>query len=110
MKLLFDENLSPRLVGTLSDFYPQSAHVDRVGLGGASDTEVWKYAKLHGFTLVSKDSDFHERSVLTGCPPKVVWIRRGNCTNRQIELILRNKVADIRTLIENPELAYLIIL
>lgn len=110
MKLLFDENLSPKLVDTLADLYPDSAHVDRLGLGGASDTEVWEYAKKHGFTLASKDSDFHERSVLIGYPPKVVWIRRGNCTNRQIELILRNKAGDIRALVENPELAYLIIL
>ena len=110
MKLLFDENLSPKLVDALADLYPQSAHVDRIGLGGATDTVVWEYAKRHGFTLVSKDSDFHERSILNGYPPKVVWIRRGNCTNRQIELILRNKVANIRALVENLELAYLIIL
>lgn len=110
MKLLFDENLSPKLVDALADLYPESAHVDRIGLGGASDTEVWEFAKKHGFTLASKDSDFHEKSVLIGYPPKVVWIRRGNCTNRQIELILRNKVADIHSLLENPELAYLIIL
>jgi predicted nuclease of predicted toxin-antitoxin system len=110
VKLLFDENLSPKLVDALADLYPQSAHVDRIGLGGASDTEVWEYAKQHGFTLASKDSDFHERSVLIGYPPKVVWIRRGNCSNRQIELILRNKVADIRALVESPELSYLIIL
>lgn len=110
MKLLLDENLSPKLVDALADLYPESAHVDRIGLGGASDTEVWEYAKQHGFTLVSKDSDFHERSVLIGYPPKVVWIRRGNCTNRQIELILRNKVSDIHSLVESPELAYLIIL
>jgi len=60
--------------------------------------------------LVSKDSDFHELSLLYGSPPKVVWIRRGNCTTRQIEFILRNKLEDIRALVGNPESTYLVIL
>jgi predicted nuclease of predicted toxin-antitoxin system len=79
-------------------------------MGGATDTKVWEYAKQRGFTLASKDSDFHEKVYSLATPPKVVWNRKGNCTNRQIELILRNKVAGIRVLMGNPELAYLIIL
>ena len=82
MKLLFDENLSPRLVAALADLFPESAHVDRLGMGGEPDPVIWEYAKCHGFVLVSKDSDFHERSLLYGHPPKVVWIRRGNCSTR----------------------------
>ncbi|TXT26412.1 MAG: hypothetical protein FD134_572 [Gallionellaceae bacterium] len=62
------------------------------------------------FTLVSKDSDFHELSLLYGSPPKVVWIRRGNCTTKQIEFILRNKLEDIRALAVNSESTYLVIL
>ena len=63
MKLLFDENLSPKLAAALADVFPESIHVDRAGLGGGSDDEVWEYAYQHGFTLVSKDSDFHEKSL-----------------------------------------------
>ena len=81
MKLLFDENLSPKLVMALADVFPNSAHVDRLGLGGSPDSEVWEYAKQHGFVLVSKDSDFYEKSMLCGHPPKVVWIKKGNCSN-----------------------------
>jgi predicted nuclease of predicted toxin-antitoxin system len=110
MRLLFDENLSPRLIGALADLFPGSAHVDRLGMGGAPDPEVWEYAKTHGFILVSKDSDFHERSLLYGHPPKVVWIRRGNCSIRQIELILRNKASDIERLNSDDQLTYLILL
>ena len=95
MKLLFDENLSPKLVMALADVFPNSAHVDRLGLGGSPDNEVWDYAKQHGFVLISKDSDFYEKSMLYGHPPKVVWIKQGNCTNRQIQLILRDKVEAI---------------
>ena len=110
MKLLFDENLSPRLVAALADLFPESAHVDRLGLGGEPDPVIWEYAKCHGFVLVSKDADFHERSLLYGHPPKVVWIRRGNCSVRHIEMILRNKAADIERLKADDELTYLILL
>ncbi|PZN69609.1 MAG: hypothetical protein DM484_29355 [Candidatus Methylumidiphilus alinenensis] len=110
MKLLFDENLSPRLVAALSDIFPESAHVDRLGMGGEPDPVIWEYAKEHGFILVSKDSDFHERSLLYAHPLKVVWIRRGNCSVRHIELILRNKVAEIQRLNTDEEFTYLILL
>lgn len=109
MKLLFDENLSPKLVMALADIFPDSAHVDRLGLGGSSDNEVWEYAKQHNFVLVSKDSDFYEKSMLYGHPPKVVWIKRGNCTNRQIQLILRNKVEAIADFYQNLDVSYIAI-
>ena len=110
MKLLFDENLSPRLVAALSDVFPESAHVDRLGMGGEPDPVIWEYAKDRGYILVSKDSDFHERSLLYGHPPKVVWIRRGNCSVRHIELILRNKATEIERLSSDAELTYLVLL
>ncbi|CBL46933.1 Conserved hypothetical protein [gamma proteobacterium HdN1] len=110
MKLLFDENLSPKLVAALADVFPDSAHVDRAGLGSANDGTVWEYAREHGFTLVSKDSDFHEKSFLHGYPPKVIWIKRGNCTNKQIEMILRNKAEHIQAMINDPDAAFLILL
>jgi len=69
MKLLFDQNLSPRLPRFLADFYEGSVHVSEVGLRDASDVAVWEYAKQHGFAIVSKDSDFQARSLLYGCPP-----------------------------------------
>lgn len=60
MKLLFDENLAPSLVLGLADVFPQSEHVAKIGLDASTDREVWEYAREHGYTLVSKDSDFHE--------------------------------------------------
>jgi predicted nuclease of predicted toxin-antitoxin system len=89
VKLLLDENLSPRLVRALADVYPDSAHAHDCGLGSSDDDAVWQYAKDGGFTIVSKDSDFQERSVLRGFPPKVVWLRVTNCTTSEIEKLLR---------------------
>jgi predicted nuclease of predicted toxin-antitoxin system len=81
VKLLFDENLSPRLVERLKDVYPDSQHVSDVELGSANDSAIWEYAKRYWFAIVSKDSDFAERGVLEGDPPKVIWIRLGNCSS-----------------------------
>src|SRR5262245_26201479 len=89
MKLLFDHNLSPRLVGRLVDLFPGASHVTFAGLDQASDREVWEYARAHDFAIVSKDSDFDDLSLLRGFPPKVIWLRTGNCTTHQIEAILR---------------------
>jgi predicted nuclease of predicted toxin-antitoxin system len=89
VKLLFDENLSPRLADALADVYPASTHVQECGLGSAQDDVVWEYAKENGFVIISKDSDFQERSVLRGSPPKVIWLRVTNCTTAEIEHLLR---------------------
>lgn len=59
MKPLFDESLSYRLVGALSDLYPGSAHVRDVGLLDAADRRIRPYAGEHGFLLASKDNDFY---------------------------------------------------
>lgn len=103
MKLLLDENLSPRLVDLLSDLYPGSDHVHNVNLGGANDSEVWDYAKLHGFAIVSKDSDFAERSVLDSDPPKIIWVRLGNCSTEEVEKLLHSAHEMIRGFLEEDE-------
>ena len=103
MKLLLDENLSPRLVDLLADLYPGSAHVHECGLGSSSDAAIWEYAKTNGFIIVSKDSDFEEQSVLFGSPPKIIWLRTSNCTSAYIENLLRAAFPAVTQLIESDE-------
>jgi predicted nuclease of predicted toxin-antitoxin system len=98
MKLLFDHNLSPSLVNLLRDLYPDSSHVYTLGLECVRDTEVWEYAKREGFLIVTKDADFSDLSLLRGFPPKIIWIRRGNCKTADIEAILRNHYDNIEEL------------
>ena len=97
MKLLFDQNLSPALSGLLADIYPGSVHIREVGLRDADDLTIWGYAKVHGCTIVSKDSDFQQRSLLQGSPPKFLWLRVGNSTTERIESLLRSYSAAIHT-------------
>ena len=84
MKLLFDENLSPRLVELLAADFPGCTHIEFLGMRGATDSAVWDHARENGYTIVSKDNDFRQRAFLHGPPPKVVWLSVGNTGTRQI--------------------------
>ena len=97
MKLLFDQNLSWRLPAKLADLYPDSRHIRKVGMKEAQDIDIWEYAKSNGYVIVSKDTDFQQRSLLFGFPPKVVWLRVGNCTVHTIENLLRRHSVAIHT-------------
>ena len=107
MRLLLDQNLAPRLIAALATLYPESTHVRQVGLASADDDLVWSYAVEHGFTIVSKDADFHERSFLFGQPPKVIWIRRGNCSTDEVLLLLQEAHAAIMQFEADPEASFL---
>jgi predicted nuclease of predicted toxin-antitoxin system len=95
MKLLFDQNLSPKLVNRLADLFPGSIHVQSVGLDCASDDQIWEYARLNGFAIVTKDEDHNNLSVLRGSPPKVIWLQLGNCATAQVEAVFRAHFVDI---------------
>lgn len=96
MKLLFDENLSPRLPRLLADLFPDSLHVRDVGMKATDDPLVWDYAKGGDFMIVSKDADMHDLSLVFGNPPKVIWLRLGNCSTRQVEEVLRRDIGVIK--------------
>jgi len=97
MKLLFDQNLPPQITQKLADIFPNSIHIRNVGMRDATDTEIWNYAKQNGFTIVSKDADFQQRSLLYGHPPKFVWLRVGNCPVKTVEELLRKHSVSIHT-------------
>ena len=91
MTLLFDANLSHKLVRVLASEFPGSAHVREVDLREADDRQIWEHARVHGFVIVSKDADFRERSYLEGFPPKVVWLDVGNAGTAAIATLLRSE-------------------
>lgn len=105
--LLFDQNISPRLVLSLADLYPNSAHVSTIGMGSALDIEIWWYARNNDYMIVTKDADFSEFGVINGFPPKIIWIRRGNCSTQEIETILREYFPAISNLSEDDALGIL---
>lgn len=107
--MLFDANLSPRLVSLLRDVYPGSAHVFDCGEIAGDDRLVWRFAIDNGLTIVSKDSDFQAMSLLYGQPPKVIRLRVGNCGTRRIEDLLRASRRDIEEFLGDATLSLLVL-
>ncbi|MGI0490751.1 DUF5615 family PIN-like protein [Alkalinema pantanalense CENA528] len=107
MKLLFDENLSPKLPSRLSDLFPNSLHVRDIGMQATVDPIVWDYAKDNDLMIVSKDADMHDLSLLFGSPPKVIWLRLGNCSTLQVESLLRQDFNAIKSFYEDENLSLL---
>jgi predicted nuclease of predicted toxin-antitoxin system len=109
VKLLFDQNLSYKLALRLADLFPDSTHVREVRLQEADDSVLWESAKQRGFMIVSKDSDFHQRSFVFGFPPKVIWVQLGNCTTTEVEQLIRKDFGAIKSFYESTEAAFLVL-
>jgi predicted nuclease of predicted toxin-antitoxin system len=76
VRLLFDANLSPRLVRHLTDLFPGSVHLFDLSLArDVSDSAIWKYAKEHGFDIVTADgSGYPPMAKRLGPPPKIILL------------------------------------
>jgi predicted nuclease of predicted toxin-antitoxin system len=107
MRLLFDENLSPKLPNCLGDLFQNSLHVRDVGMKATIDPIVWNYAKDNDLMIVSKDADMHDLSLVFGNPPKVIWLRLGNCSTLQVENLLRQNFEAIKIFYEDENLSLL---
>ena len=110
MRLLFDENLSPKLPNRLSDLFPNSLHVRDVGMKATIDPIVWDYAKDNDLIIVSKDADMQDLSLVFGNPPKVIWLRLGNCSTSQVKNLLRREFKASELFYENETLSLLALL
>ena len=108
-KLLFDQNISRRVVTPLADLFAGSRHVTQLRLGSNEDRAIWNYARINGFAIVSKDADFNQMSFLFGAPPKVIWLRLGNCATGDILRCLARNEAVIAFFLSDPESALLIL-
>ncbi len=93
----------------MADLYPASEHVRNCGLQSADDEGIWTCAKQEGFVLVTKDEDFHARSVVQGHPPKVLWIRSGNCATDLVETLLRKNFSQIEEFNADPDAGFMVL-
>src|SRR3989338_5435735 len=107
MKLLLDQNLSYKLIHDLQQKFPDSNHIRLLGLEFADDAKVWEYARINSFTIVTQDSDFYERSLIYGHPPKIIWITTGNVATQWIRDLLLENTEIVEEFAQNPELACL---
>jgi predicted nuclease of predicted toxin-antitoxin system len=109
VKLLFDENLSRRLVPRIVDLFPNSSHVCIEGLLQVPDFELWEYAKAHGFAIVTADADFYEIATTKGPPPKVIWLRGCDYPTAVAESLIRGQAIRISEFLSDPEQSVLIL-
>jgi predicted nuclease of predicted toxin-antitoxin system len=109
MRLLFDENVSHRLVHDLAKDYRGSAHVRDIGLRASDDQAIWDFAIDQGFIIVSKDTDFREHSFVDGAPPKVIWLDVGNSGTSAISDLLRRERERVEVFQNSEELSMLIL-
>ena len=101
MKLLFDQNISHRILNILTDNFSGSSTIKEQKLIDASDKSIWEFAKEHEFTIVTQDSDFNDLNSLYGFPPKIIWIRTGNLRTEVIAKILEEHFQEIKVFEKN---------
>ncbi len=101
--LLFDNNISHRVLPKISNLFPDSTHVMLENLDEATDMEVWRFAKMRNLTIVTKDSDFNDMAILKGAPPKVIWIKIGNCRVNEMVEFLNKRYEEIEAFLEDEE-------
>lgn len=102
--MLLDENLSPKIVTPLQEVFAGIRHVRDFGSLGATDTTVWNLARENNLTIVTKDgNDFIHLISLHGIPPKVIWIRKGNCPTAEIIELMRAHALHILSFIRDNE-------
>ena len=106
-KLLFDQNLSYRIIKQIESLFPSSSHVKLLNLDQVDDLTLWKYAKVNNFHIISKDTDFNNINTLYGYPPKVIWINTGNTSTSAIIDLLQQKNDIITAFLDNDEIGFL---
>jgi predicted nuclease of predicted toxin-antitoxin system len=102
MKLLFDQNISYRIVSLVSNKYPEAKHINQVGLEDATDNSIWNFAKEYDYTIVTFDSDYYDLSIIRGCPPKIIWLRIGNTSTKMVAKVLIDDFALIKAFHKDP--------
>lgn len=103
MKLLFDQNISFRVLKKIADLFPEANQVRILGLENSTDAEILQYAKANDYTIVTFDTDFYDLSLIKGTPPKIVWLRLGNISTSDLAVILRDNQELIIEFIQNSD-------
>jgi predicted nuclease of predicted toxin-antitoxin system len=103
MKLFFDQNISHKILRYLPETFSESTTAKHEGLINVQDKEIWEFAKINGYTIVTQDSDFNDFNSLHGFPPKVIWIRTGNLRTKQLSDILLNNQKEVKAFISDQK-------
>jgi len=100
VKLLFDQNISLKILKSLPPQLSECQQVRFIGLEDAADYEIFQFAKINDFVIVTFDSDFVDLNTLYGTPPKIIWLNTGNLITKNISQLI---MANIQTIIKYLE-------
>ncbi len=103
MKLLFDQNISHRILKSVADEFLGSTTVKSEKLVDSSDKSIWEFARKTNYIIVTQDSDFNDLNSLYGFPPKIIWIRTGNLRTEELANILNTHITEIKDFVNNPD-------
>jgi len=107
MRLLFDQNISHRILDILPDLFKGSTSVKKEGLINAPDKTIWEFAKRENFLIAIQDSDFNDLTTLNGFPPKIIWLRSGNLKTEEIADLLTKNQNSIQEFLNDKNLGCL---
>ena len=107
MNLLFDQNISFRIIKRVDDIFPGSISARELGYDNPHDFDIWKFAKANNYSIVTFDSDFIDLSNLRGFPPKIIWLRIGNTSTKKIAERILMEQTNILEFLNNSENAFL---
>jgi predicted nuclease of predicted toxin-antitoxin system len=103
VKILFDQNISYRIISKIIVDYPHAKQVKQLGIENYSDIEIWDYAKKNEYTIITFDSDFFDFANIKGHPPKIIWLRFGNANNLKVANKIIEHHQNIYELIHDPD-------
>ena len=56
-----------------------------------SDTEIWDYALNNDLVILTKDTDFYNRFLVSSTAPKIIYFQLGNCSLKQLHQFICSK-------------------
>jgi predicted nuclease of predicted toxin-antitoxin system len=104
MKLLIDQNISHRIIRQIVGYFPDALHVKDIGLMEKNDYQIFMTAREAGFdAAITLDADFHTLWQQFGTPPKIIWLRTGNCSTVFLADLLIRQAEQIRNFLASSE-------
>ncbi|MBP9838205.1 MAG: DUF5615 family PIN-like protein [Proteobacteria bacterium] len=82
MKFLIDNQLPRNLTTFIRSKGYDSKHVSEIGLSSARDIEIYRYAVLNDYIIISKDEDFFHLVNNSKDVIQLLWVRLGNCRSK----------------------------
>ena len=108
IRILIDQNISHRIIPKISTTFSAVEHVRNLGLQQASDYEIFLQARGQQFdAILTIDEDFLNLIQVFGSPPKIIWLRLGNCQTDYIASVLVAYREQIESFMLNDELKIL---